>query len=100
MLSMTELMGKAGGGPKRDGSGTRVHPIEMRFGGQYVANTLPMMFFRGTEPQTRESHDCERLSPIMKYWPCGTLKTFSGPASRRLSCRYFDSSSFFPSFFT
>jgi hypothetical protein len=32
-----------------------------------------MMFVRGTEPQIRESQDWARLSPIMKYWPCGTL---------------------------
>ena len=28
--------------------------------------TLPMMFSLGTDPHTRESHDCERLSPITK----------------------------------
>ena len=39
---------------------------EMRFGGQYVAKTFPIRFPRGTEPQSRESHDEERLSPIMK----------------------------------
>ena len=39
---------------------------EIRFGGQYVANTLPMRLPRGTEPHSRESHDWERLSPIMK----------------------------------
>ena len=30
---------------------------EMRFGGQYVAKTLPIRFSRGTVPQRRESHD-------------------------------------------
>ena len=39
---------------------------EMRFGGQYVANTLPIRFLRGTEPQRRESHDSPRLSPMKK----------------------------------
>src|SRR5580765_1079512 len=37
-----------------------------RFGGQYVANTLPIRFLRGTEPQRRESHDSPRLSPMKK----------------------------------
>ena len=41
--------------------------------------TLPMRFPRGTEPHTRESHDCERLSPITKYWPCGHLERLLGP---------------------
>src|SRR6266516_4076559 len=36
---------------------------EMRLGGQYVAKTLPIRFFFGTRPQTRESHDDFRLSP-------------------------------------
>ena len=45
----------------------------MRFGGQYVAKTLPMTLPLGTVPQIRESHDWERLSPIMKYCPWGTL---------------------------
>ena len=39
---------------------------EIRFGGQYVAKTLPIMFSRGTVPQRRESHDWVRLSPITK----------------------------------
>ena len=41
-------------------------------------NTLPMTFWRGTGPQTRESHDCERLSPMTKYLPGGTLNVSSG----------------------
>src|SRR5205823_5290656 len=41
--------------------------IEMRLGGQYVKNTSPIRSLRGTVPQTRESHDAARLSPIMKY---------------------------------
>src|SRR3954447_18901943 len=40
---------------------------EMRLAGQYVANTSPMRFFRGTRPQTRESQDEARLSPIIRY---------------------------------
>jgi hypothetical protein len=39
---------------------------ETLFGGQYVAKTFPIRFARGTVPQRRESHDCARLSPIMK----------------------------------
>src|SRR4051812_44999870 len=31
-----------------------------------------MSLLRGTEPHVRESQDCERLSPIMKYVPSGT----------------------------
>src|SRR5213082_2173107 len=31
-----------------------------------------MSLFRGTEPHVRESQDCDRLSPIMKYFPSGT----------------------------
>ncbi len=38
----------------------------MRFGGQYVANALPMIQSRGTGPQKRLSSDEPRLSPIMK----------------------------------
>src|SRR5512133_2464799 len=38
----------------------------MRFGGQYVAKTLPIRFLRGTEPQRRESHNSPRLSPMKK----------------------------------
>ena len=34
------------------------------FGGQYVANTGPIRFSRGTEPQTRESHDS---SPVVAH---------------------------------
>src|SRR3954469_19259063 len=44
---------------------------EMRLGGQYVAKTLPIRFFRGTRPQTRESQDDFRLSPIMRYMSFG-----------------------------
>ena len=47
-----------------------------------------MMFWRGTEPQTRESHDWARLSPIMKYWPFGTFQTRAGPVSRRFFRMY------------
>ena len=51
---------------------------------------------RGTVPHSRESHDCERLSPIMKYCPCGTWKVSRPPrvaarsgrcTARRASCR-------------
>src|SRR5919197_311893 len=45
---------------------------EMRLGGQYVANTSPMRFLRGTRPHTRESHDEARLSPIIRYSFFGT----------------------------
>jgi hypothetical protein len=38
----------------------------IRFGGQYVANALPMIQSRGTGPQNRLSSDAPRLSPIMK----------------------------------
>ena len=41
--------------------------IEILFGGQYVKKTSPISSFLGTVPQTRESHDAARLSPIMKY---------------------------------
>src|SRR5437763_13652809 len=43
----------------------------MRLGGQYVAKTLPIRFLRGTRPQTRESQDDFRLSPIMRYMSFG-----------------------------
>src|SRR5262249_35265532 len=36
-------------------------------------------------------HDCERLSPIMKYWPCGTCHVcpkWALSASRRCEVRY------------
>ena len=39
---------------------------EMRVGGQYVANTGPTRFFRGTSPQRRESQEELRLSPIIR----------------------------------
>ena len=38
----------------------------IRRGGQYVMKTGPMRFASGTDPHTRESHDCERLSPMTK----------------------------------
>jgi hypothetical protein len=31
--------------------------IEILLGGQYVAKTFPIRFFRGTVPHSRESHD-------------------------------------------
>lgn len=37
-----------------------------RCGGQYVRNTGPISSLRATVPQSRESHELRRLSPIMK----------------------------------
>jgi hypothetical protein len=51
----------------------------MRSSGQYVANTGPIRFFRGTGPHERESHDWLRLSPIMKYSPFGTIQRPGSP---------------------
>src|SRR5690348_6450358 len=76
-------------------AGTGAQWNEMRVGGQYVANTGPIRFLRGTDPQTRESHDSRRLSPIMKYSPCGTVQTPTWPPRR--SGFTYDSSSSFPS---
>ena len=47
--------------------------MAIRLGGQYVKKTSPIRSFRGTVPQTRESHDDWRLSPIMKYRPLPIL---------------------------
>src|SRR5215475_6742394 len=50
-----------------------------------------MSLSRGTEPQERESHDWERLSPIMKYWPvlmCHDCPIWALSASRALDERY------------
>src|SRR5579862_8863 len=50
-----------------------------------------MRSLRGTEPQVRESHDCERLSPIMKYEFGATRHVFPKcwlSASRRAFVRY------------
>src|SRR3954468_16698033 len=55
-----------------------------------------MSLFRGTEPHVRESQDCERLSPIMKYFPSGTclvMPKCDESASRSLAEMY-DSFSF------
>ena len=54
----------------------------MRFGGQYTASTGPTRLPAGTGPQTRESHDCLRLSPITKYCPGGTAGQTAVCASR------------------
>src|SRR3954453_11833823 len=35
---------------------------------------MPISLLRGTAPQVRESQDCARLSPIMKYEPAGTVQ--------------------------
>src|SRR5918993_945569 len=83
---------RPGGGAPRHGR----QRIEIRFGGQYVAKTLPIRFVRGTVPHSRESQDCERLSPIMKYCPCGTLYV-SGPRVSRLFGWMYGSSSLSPS---
>src|SRR5205823_1778786 len=50
-----------------DAAGAALDTRELRRGGQYVAKTSPIRFFRGTRPQTRESHDEARLSPIIRY---------------------------------
>src|SRR6266516_7043400 len=50
-----------------------------------------MSLLRGTEPHERESHDWERLSPIMKYSPGGTCHfcpKWALSASRRCEERY------------
>src|SRR5256714_3474784 len=55
-----------------------------------------MSLFRGTEPHVRESQDCDRLSPIMKYFPSGTcfvMPKCDESASRSLAEMY-DSFSF------
>jgi len=39
---------------------------EILLGGQYVAKTSPIRFFRGTRPQRRESQDEFLLSPIIR----------------------------------
>src|SRR5438105_1839433 len=52
------------------------HRKPMRFGGQYTKNTVPMRFFRGTAPHSRESHDWARWSPMKKYSPAGTCQLF------------------------
>src|SRR6266702_7431434 len=44
--------------------------------------TSPMMFFRGTEPHARESHDSLRLSPMKKYPPRGTCHVSCRPPPR------------------
>jgi hypothetical protein len=46
----------------------------MRDSGQYLKTTGPIRLARGAAPQVRESHDWERLSPIMKYSPGGAFQ--------------------------
>jgi len=43
-----------------------------RPGGQYVRITGPIRLLLGTAPHRRESQESARLSPSMKYSPCGT----------------------------
>jgi hypothetical protein len=52
--------------PTLGGPGPGQSSSEIRFGGQYVRITGPTSAERGTDPQTRESHEPPRLSPIMK----------------------------------
>jgi hypothetical protein len=59
----------------------------MRDSGQYLKTTGPIMLVRGTAPQTRESHDWERLSPIVKYSLFGTFHVLAKCVeSASLSC--------------
>src|SRR5919109_1423106 len=59
-----------------------------------IANTLPMMSLRGTEPQRRESHDSPRLSPMKKYSPFGTCQVPVVESWARRSGLMYGSSSF------
>src|SRR4249920_1829323 len=66
---------------------TRCYGEPTRESGQYLKTTGPIMLVRGTAPQTRESHDSERLSPITKYSLCGTFHVRAKCAeSASLSC--------------
>src|SRR5947199_10473230 len=62
-----------------------------------MKKTLPMMSFRGTSPQTRESQEWARLSPSIRYMPDGircNVPTGGMSASvfvslsRRFGCTY------------
>src|SRR4029453_17697181 len=60
-----------GHGPGSDSSllwrKTAPYRSPMRMSGQYTANTGPIRSSLETGPHFRLSHDCPRLSPIMKY---------------------------------
>ena len=61
-----------------DGRSSRVYKVLMRDGGQTSRNARPMIRFFFIGPNTRESAESPRLSPIMKYSPAG-IRT--GPKS-------------------
>ena len=58
--------------------------------------TLPISSSRGTVPHRRESHEPARLSPIMKYWPCGILLAARATVVSRRSGLMYGSSSRLP----
>src|SRR6266404_6575720 len=96
MSWMIVLMSKGGlalgGGAGRNRSEStqtwRNQRIVMRPGGQYVANTLPIRFWRGTVPHARESQEEMRLSPIMKKCPGASLIGAIVRESRRAALIY------------
>jgi hypothetical protein len=48
-------------------AGGNAYRIVIRFGGQYVIEAGPMKLARWTGPQSRESQEAARLSPMTKY---------------------------------